>query len=177
MVALLLITFGLFTLLLAFWSFYGGSQVQNLSELEQHTKPIDLRVLASLVNPAQEQFVKRRLTRLQFFRYKIMKFLAASSYVACISRNSAVLLSVGRVAAKSSSLDIAATGRELVAAAFRVRMYAMLARASLAIQILFPTPFKSLNSLMHNYSIIKQHVSRLSNLEVAFQNVSVLRFL
>lgn len=170
-----LVAFGLLTLLLAFWAFRGGARITNLAELERHADPVDLRLLANLVDPAQERFLKSRLSRRQFFQFKVMRFRASNRYIACISHNAALLRSLGRSAARSPALEIAVAGRELAEAALRVRLYALLARLALAVQIVFPSPFKSLTLLMRDYGTIRSRVTRLSTLEAS--SPTVLRYL
>jgi hypothetical protein len=160
-----LVAFALLTLILAFWAFRGGPQIRNLSELEQHADPVELRLLANLVDPVQERFVRERLSRLQFFQFKIMRFRAANRYIACISRNAALFLSIGRSAAKNPAPEIAVAGHQLAEAALRVRLYAHLARLSLAVQILYPSPFSSLTLLMRNYDTTKARITHLRMLQ------------
>lgn len=160
-----LVAFAVLTLLLAFWAFQGGPKARGLANLEQQAVPIDLRLLMNLVDPVQEQFLRARLSKWQFFQFKVMRFRAASRYIACISRNAALFLSIGRSAAKSSSTTIALAGRQLAEAALRVRLFAPLARLSLAVQILIPRPFGALRLLMRDYRRIKAGVSYLSDLE------------
>jgi hypothetical protein len=164
-VLITLVAVAFLTLLLAFWAFRSSPAIQNFSELEKHARPVDLRCLANLVDPAQERFLKFRLSKRELLQFKIMRFRAANGYIVCTAHNAGLLLSIGRAAARNSSLEIATAGRELAEAAIRVRMYALLARASLAVQILFPSPFKSLTLLMRDYDRIQAQVARLSMLE------------
>lgn len=166
-----LVAFAILTLLLAFWAFQGGPKIRNLADLEQQAVPIDLRLLMNLVDPVQEEFLRDRLSKRQFFQFKVMRFRVASRYIACISRNAPLFLSIGRAAAKSSSADIALAGRQVAEAALRVRLFAPLARLSLAVQILFPRPLGALSLLMRDYRRIKLGVLHLSDLESSSQTV------
>jgi hypothetical protein len=166
-----LVAFAILTLLLAFWAFQGGPKIRNLADLEQQVVPIDLRLLMNLVDPAQEQFLRDRLSKPQFFQFKVMRFRVASRYIACISRNAALFLSIGRSAAKSTSAEIALAGRQLAEAALHVRLLALPARLSLAVQILFPRPFGALSLLMRDYRRINARVLHLGDLESSNQTV------
>jgi hypothetical protein len=172
-----LIAFGVFALIVVVWVFRFGADVPDLAELEKYTQPVDIAILMNLLDPEQEKYLKERLRRGEFLRYKLMRFLAARRYIARASRNAAVLIRVGKVAARNIDPGIATAGRELAEAALRLRLYSAVAEITLALQLVLSARHRSFKPFFDDYSRMKRSVAQLSNLAVPVQSATVLRYL
>jgi hypothetical protein len=176
-ILVVLTAFGVFVLIVVVWTFRSGSNAPPLSELEKHTQPVDLAILTNLLDPEQEKYLKAKLRRGEFLRYKVMRFSAAHRYISRASRNAAVLVSVGKAAARSADPGIATAGRDLAEAALRLRLYSVVAEVTLALQVVLPPPHRFIRSFFDDYDRMKSSVAQLSNLAVPLQSNAVLRYL
>jgi hypothetical protein len=172
-----LVACGLIASVAVLWAFRSGASAPALSDLEKHIQPVDLAILTNLLDPHQEQYLKKNLKTRQFIQYKLMRLSIARYYMSRASRNAAVLINVGKAAARSENPAIATAGRELAEAALRLRIYAAFAPVILALQIVVPSPRRRFTSFVDGYSRMKHSVVQLTNLEVPFQSNVVLRSL
>jgi len=173
----MLVACGVVASVAVLWAFRSGADAPPLSDLEKHTQPVDLAILANLLDPEQEQYLKKKLKARQFIRYKLMRLSVARYYMSRASRNAAVLIAVGKASARNQNPAIATAGRELAEAALRLRIYAALAPVVLAVQIVVPTPRRRFVSFVDGYNRMKHGVAQLTDLEVPFQSNVVLRSL
>ena len=165
-ILLVLVACGLIASIAVLWAFR-SVHAPALSELEKHIQPVDLAILANLLDPQQEQYLKKNLKTRQFIRYKLMRLSVARYYMARAARNAAVLMNVGRLAARSQNPAMSNAGRALVEAAVRLRIYATFAPAMLALQIFWPNPRRSFTSFVESYNQMKHSVAQLTSLESA----------
>ncbi|HEV3040953.1 MAG TPA: hypothetical protein VHA33_24520 [Candidatus Angelobacter sp.] len=175
-ILLVLVACGLIASTAVLWAFR-SVHAPALSELEKHIQPVDLAILANLLDPQQEQYLKKNLKTKQFIRYKLMRLSVARYYMARASRNAAVLMNVGRVAARSQNPGMSNAGRALAEAALRLRIYAAFAPVMLALQLVVPNPRRSFTSFVDGYNRMKHSVAQLTDLEAPFQSDVVLRSL
>jgi hypothetical protein len=176
-ILLVLVACGLIASIVVLWAFRSGADAPALSDLEKHTQPVDLAILMNLLDPQQEQYLKKNLRTRQFLQYKLMRLSVVRYYMARASRNAAVLINVGKAAARSENPAIATAGRELAEAALRLRVYAAFAPVILTLQIVAPSPYRSFSSFIDGYNRMKHSVVQLTDLEIPFQSNVVLRSL
>jgi hypothetical protein len=159
------IVFAVLTLVLVLWTYCASHKASRLDELEQLVQPVDLEALGNLLDPLQEQYLRLYLGFFQSCKYKAMRITAANQYIRRASRNAGILMNIGRVAARSPDADIAAAGMELAKAAYHLRLYSLLARFALVVQMVLPNPMKSFHSFVDDYNQVRQRVVRLGQLQ------------
>lgn len=169
-VLIFLSAFGVLVLLATLWVFRSGKRAPDLAELEKHIQPVDLEIFTNLLEPEQETYLKQKLSRKEFRRYKRMRFLAAHRYISRAATNAGILITVGRRAARSPDTGIAVAGRELAEAALRMRLYSVLAEVMLCLQLVLPRPPRTFASFIRDYDRMKNRLVRLSSLAVPLQN-------
>lgn len=127
---------------------------------------IDLPSLANLLDPSQEVYLLARLRLTQVFIFRLLRLFAARIYFKRASHNAAVLIAVGRKAAKASDPQIALAGRNLERAALLVRIYAPLALLTLAGVVLLPGSSKLPAKIFaKRYAGLKHCIDRFVGLE------------
>lgn len=98
----------------------------SIEELPRLLRPMDLEAFLNLIDPAEDEFLERRLPREQLSRIRKERLRAVLEYLESARYNSAVLLRLGEAAQRSLEPELAEHGTELISAALRFRSYAML---------------------------------------------------
>ena len=81
----------------------------------------------------------------------LARMRAAADYINATIHNSGVLLQVGQAAALSTEPSVAASGKELIQIALRLRILALLALAKVYLRILMPGAPLSVGRLAERY--------------------------
>ena len=114
-------------------------------------RPVDVRAFRNLIDPAEEDYLRRNLPRAEFAAVHRQRLRAAILYIASASHNAAVLMRVGEVARRSTESDIAQAGEKLVDSAIRLRFFAFQATAKLYIGFMLPGMRFSALSMAESY--------------------------
>src|SRR5690349_21886050 len=92
LIAISVLTLGLFL----FLAVRGRSVIVNdITELQGKTQPVDLLAFRNLISPLEEQYLREHLARSEFRSVQRQRLLAAIAYLDCVSNNAAVLLRLG----------------------------------------------------------------------------------
>ena len=105
----------------------------------------------NLVDPDDEAYLRRSVLPSQFNALQRARMRAASDYITATLHNSGVLLQVGQAAAVSSDPSVAASGKELIQKALRLRTLALLTLFKVYLRILMPGAPLSLGRLAERY--------------------------
>ena len=138
-----------------------------LPRLTQQIRPVDLDAFRNLMSLEDEEFLRRHLTPRMFRKAQRRRIRAAMGYVFGVSANARILLRVGELAADSSDPDILAAGRELVDAASRLRLYAILVLLKLSVGLVLPDVPLSVSGIPDGYKHVSRLLSQLSRLRVS----------
>ncbi len=133
-------------------------QLENPS---QHLRSVDVEAFRNLIDPAEEEFLRVRLLPAEFRRIQRERLRAAVEYVWAVAQNAAILLQVGQGARQSSDRETAASGQNLVEAAFRLRLYALQALMVLYLGILLPGRRISVVRIAEGYEQMTHQVTML----------------
>jgi hypothetical protein len=158
MMTLALVLISLMALVLMYAVRGKTSPVAEWDDLIGHTRPVDIDAFRNLIDPAEEDFLRRNLPTGEFRVIQRERLRAAVEYVSCAAHNAAVLVRLGEAARASSDPKIAQAGRQLLDSALRLRLYALLSMIRLYLGIAFPGAHLSAGSLADNY----QHLSTLA---------------
>ncbi len=139
--------------------------VHSLEELENLTQPVDLDAFRNLIDPAQEAFLRGRVSAAQFRRVQRERLRAALEYVGRAAHNAAILVRLGEAARASSDPEVAHSGQELVNRALQMRLYAQMARLQIWLLIAFPQAHPSLAAVIESYQTLRERVAHLARLQ------------
>lgn len=142
-----------------------SAPVQEVRELEGRVLQVDLAAFRNLIDPAQDEFLRARLSAAQFRSTRRQRRLAAIDYVSRTSHNAAILLRLGEAAQKSGDATIAAAGEQLVSAALATRIYSLLALSELYVEVLLPGVSFSPAQVADQYERLRASLGRLGYLQ------------
>ena len=125
----------LFSIRLAKGHGYSPQMVENPAE---HLRSVDVEAFRNLINPEEEEFLRRRLRPEDFRRIQRERLRAAVEYISGAAGNASVLLQVGEAARRNPDPVVAAAAEKLVDNAIRLRIYAFQAIPRLYLGIIFP---------------------------------------
>src|SRR5580692_8692553 len=89
-------------------------QVKQSSSLAVAIQPIDVEAFRNLINPAEDDYLRRRLPPVDFRHVRRERLRAMAAYVQTAAVNAAVLIRVGEAALASGDTRIADAARQLV---------------------------------------------------------------
>jgi len=116
--------------------------ISNLDELARHTRTVDIQAFQNLIDPAETEFLRRKLAPVQFRIVQRQRTLAAVEYVRAITHNAVILIQLGQVARLAPDPKLAEAARVMVERAAHVRMIATLVMLKLYASSLVPAlPF------------------------------------
>jgi hypothetical protein len=140
-------------------------RIQEISQLEACTQPVDLPAFRNLVDPEEEKFLREHLSPAEFRRLQRERMLAAAEYVRRTAHNAAVLLNLGEAVRRQTDAEIADSACQLVNSALRLRRNAFLALGTLYLRILFPGSYVSLAGVITTYETLTDRAVRLTRLQ------------
>ena len=76
-------------------------------------RPVDVRAFRNLIDPAEEDYLRRNLPRAEFAAVHRARLRAAIIYIASASHNAAVLMRIGEAARRSPEHAIVQAGDKL----------------------------------------------------------------
>jgi hypothetical protein len=101
-------------------------------------RPIDLEAFRNLIDPAEDNYLRRRLPAAQFRVVRRERLRAMAAYVDVASCNAAVLVRVGEAALASGDPRIAGPAQQLVNDALLLRRNTMVALARIYLALAWP---------------------------------------
>ena len=130
-----------------------GRGFSSLAAVDQkiQIRSVDVRAFRNLIDPEEEAYLRRNLSRAEFAAIHRARLRAAIIYIASASHNAAVLMRIGEAARRSPEHAIVQAGDKLVDSAIRLRLFAFQATAKLYIGILLPGMEISSLSLAESY--------------------------
>jgi hypothetical protein len=100
--------------------------------------PIDLEAFRNLINPAEDEYLRRRLPPPQFRMVRRERLRAMAVYVQVAAGNAAVLVRVGEMALASGEPAVAAAAQQLVNHALLLRRNSTAALARIYLALAWP---------------------------------------
>lgn len=160
LIAIVLASIG--SLVIVWWAVRGNIQpVQDVEDVRKLLQPIDLQSFQNLLDPAQDMFLRRRLTGRAFRTVQRARRVAAAEYLWQLAQNAGILFRAGQCARMAPNAQVASAGRELASVAVMTRVLALLALARLSIGIAFPQTPAQCKPILEQYGVITAMYMRL----------------
>ncbi len=140
-------------------------RIQEVSQLERCTQPVDLAAFRNLVDAEEEDFLRAHLPAGEFRGLQRERMLAAAEYVRRTAHNAAVLLNLGETVRRQTEAEVAESARQLVNSALRLRINALLALAMLYVRVVLPGSHLSLGRVIETYETLTDRAVRLTRLQ------------
>lgn len=113
-------------------------RISGGASLAGQIQPIDIKAFRNLVDPAEDQYLRRRLPASEFRRVRRERLRAMAAYIQTAGRNAAVLIRIGQSALDSNDPHTADAARELVSDALLLRRNAAFALFKIYLALAWP---------------------------------------
>jgi len=133
----------------------------KLEEVGTVTRPVDLLAFQNLVDPEEDELLRCSLPPPVFRRVQRERLRAAIGYVEQGAANAAVLLRIGEAMGHEDPA-VAAIGREMVNAALRLRVYALLVVMILHLRVWIPSVGAPVREVSTRYEELRNQFARLA---------------
>ncbi|MGD0567720.1 MAG: hypothetical protein ABSA78_04890 [Candidatus Sulfotelmatobacter sp.] len=115
-----------------------GLQVRDSASLITAIRPIDVEAFRNLINPAEDDYLRRRLPRAQFRLVRRERLRAMAAYVRVAGSNAGVLVRVGEAALASGDPQLRGAAHQLVNDALLLRRNTTVALARIYLALAWP---------------------------------------
>ncbi len=102
-------------------------------------RPIDLEAFRNLTNPAEDEYLRRRLPPARFREVRRERLRAMAAYVQVAASNAALLVRAGEAALAGGDVRVADAAQQLVNDAMLVRRNATIALARIYLALAWPS--------------------------------------
>ena len=113
-------------------------QAKRSTGLAVSIRPIDIEAFRNLINPAEDEYLRRRLPANRFRAVRRERLRAMAAYVHVAASNAVVLVRVGEAAVASGDARIAGAARQLVNDALVLRRNTTVALARIYLALAWP---------------------------------------
>jgi hypothetical protein len=113
-------------------------QVRRSSNLAVAIRPIDIEAFRTLINPAEDDYLRRRLPSSQFRAVRRERLRAMAAYVHVAGRNATVLVRVAENALASGDARIAGAAQQLMNDALLLRRNTTVALVRIYLALAWP---------------------------------------
>ena len=113
-------------------------QAKRSTNLAASIRPIDIEAFRNLINPAEDDYLRRRLPSNQFRVVRRERLRAMAAYVQVAGSNAAVLVRVGEAALASGDARVAGAAQQLVNDALLLRRNTTVALARIYLALAWP---------------------------------------
>ena len=141
-----------------------GLQISSGSGLAGQIQPIDIEAFRNLIDPAEDEYLRRRLTAAEFRLVRRKRLLAVAAYVKVAGRNAAVLVRMGQAAMIGDSQTTEAAQR-LVNSALLLRRNAAFALLRIYIALAWPNSGLAAVPILHGYERLNGAAMLLGRLQ------------
>ena len=169
--SLIFVLLGLLALGLLYRFRRGRTSARVLENPADYIRSVDIQAFRNLIDPAEEEFLRRNLPPAEFRKIRRERLRAAVEYISCAAQNAAILLRVGEAARSSPEPAVAEEAQKLMDSAIRLRLYALKTISRLYLGIIFPGWTISSQPVAESYEQVTRQVVRLG-LQYPLQGVS-----
>jgi hypothetical protein len=135
------------------------------SSLAAQIQPIDIEAFRNLVDPAEDEYLRRRLPSGQFRRVQRERLRAAAAYIQIAGRNAAVLVHLGQSALTSPDRNTAVAAQHLVESALLLRRNCAFALIRIYIALAWPNGGATAALILHGYEKLNGSAMLLGRLQ------------
>jgi hypothetical protein len=140
-------------------------QVSKSSGLAPRIEPVDVEAFRNLVNPAEDDHLRRRLPAGEFRHVRRERLRAAAAYVQVAGRNAAILIRIGQAALESSDPNTVEAARRLVDQSLLLRRNAAVALFRIYIALAWPNAGRAATPVLEGYRALSGTAMLLGRLQ------------
>ena len=131
----------------------------------QRIEPIDIEAFRNLVDPTENEYLRRRLPAAEFRRVQRERLRAAAAYIRVSGRNAAVLVAIGQAALSASDGATVEAARQLVDNALLLRRNASVALLRIYVAFAWPHSALAAAPVLHGYEQLSGRAMLLGRLQ------------
>jgi hypothetical protein len=135
------------------------------TNLAAQIQPIDIEAFRNLVDPAEDEYLRRRLPPAQFRSVQRERLRAAAAYIQTAGRNAGVLVRLGQSAFNSSDTSTAAAARQLVERALLLRRNCAFALIRIYVALAWPNGGATAGLILAGYEQLNGSAMLLGRLQ------------
>ena len=140
-----------------------GLQISGTNRLQ--IQPVDVEAFRNLVDPAQDEYLRRRLTAAEFRRVQRERLRATAAYIQVAGRNAAALALMGQAALSSGDAQTAEAARQLVDSSLLLRRNAAFALLRIYTALAWPNSGQRASGVLHGYEQLNRCAMLLGRLQ------------
>jgi hypothetical protein len=126
-------------------------RVSKGGRLSAKIQPIDIEAFRNLIDPAEDDYLRRRLSASEFRMVRRERLRATAAYVQTAARNAAILVSIGQTALAAGDAPSVEAARQLVDSALLLRRNATLALLRIYLAQAWPNSGLAAASILRGY--------------------------
>jgi hypothetical protein len=142
-----------------------GRLISETDSLAGQIQPIDVEAFRNLIDPAEDEYLRRLLPSHEFRRVRRMRLRAMAAYVRTAGRNAAVLVHIGQSALSTGDAQTAGAARQLVGNALLLRRNAAFALLRIYLALAWPNSSFAAAPFLHGYEQLNGSAMRLGRLQ------------
>ena len=140
-------------------------QVSEGTGLTGKIQPIDVEAFRNLIDPAEEEYLRRRLSASEFRVVRRERLRAMAAYVQTAGRNAAVLVRMGQSALTAGDVHTAEAARQLVDNALLLRRNAAFVLLRIYFAMAWPSSPRAAAQVLRGYERLNGSAMLLARLK------------
>jgi hypothetical protein len=140
-------------------------QISAGAGLAAQIQPVDVEAFRNLVDPVEDDYLRRRLPAAEFRLVRRERLRAMAAYVRTARRNAAVLVSMGQSALTASDAQTAKAARQLVDNALLLQHNATFALLRIHVALAWPNSGLAAAPILHGYEQLNGSAMLLGRLQ------------
>jgi hypothetical protein len=162
---ILVVTAVLALLIILFAAVHRGLTVSASASLASQIQPIDVEAFRNLVDPAEDDYLRRRLSPGAFRVVRRERLRAAAPYIQTAGQNAEVLVRIAQSALTSSDPRTAEAARQLVDQALRLRRNTAFALLRIYVALAWPNYSLAAAPILDGYERLNGSAMLLGRLQ------------
>jgi hypothetical protein len=140
-------------------------QISEGNGLAGQIQPVDVEAFRNLVNPAEEDYLRRRLPPSEFRLVRRQRLRATAAYVHTVGRNAAILVRIGQNALTSGDAETVEAARQLVDNALLMRRNTAFVLFRIYVALAWPNSGLAAAPFLHGYEQLSGSAMLLGRLQ------------
>jgi hypothetical protein len=140
-------------------------QISGSASLAAQIRPIDVQAFRNLVDPAEDEYLRRRLSGHEFRVVRRKRLRAMAAYVQIAGSNAAILVRTGQAALSAADAPTADAARRLIDNALLLRRNAAFALLRIYIALAWPNSGFAAAPVLHSYEQLDGSAMLLGRLQ------------
>jgi hypothetical protein len=140
-------------------------QLSAGTNLATQIQPIDVEAFRNLIDPAEDDYLRRRLPAAEFRVVRRQRLRAMAAYVHTAGRNAAVLVRMGQAALAAGDAPTAEAARRLVDNALLLRRNAAFALLRIYVALAWPNSGLAAEPVLRGYEKLNGSAMLLGRLQ------------